>query len=188
MRDSRRRRAGIRNLKVRSGIALDRRRFLAAVLGLLLWKLPRPGRAAALADDTRRALESSGFVYVSPLLGDGSESSCHGELWYGWLDGAVVVIVSSDSWKARAVARGLDRARIWVGDFGRVKGLLWSNEAFREGPHFETRAAAVQDAALLERLLSGYERKYPEEIDRWRERMREGYRDGSRILLRYTPV
>lgn len=188
MRDSRRRRAGIRNLTVRVGIGLDRRRFLAAALGLLFWKLPRPGRAAALAADTRRALESSGFVYVSPLRGDGSESSCHGEVWYGWLEGAVVVIVSRDSWKARAVGRGLVRARIWVGDFGRVKGFLGSNEAFREGPHIEARAVAVQDAALLERLLSRYEHKYPEEIDRWRGRMRGGYRDGSRVLLRYTPV
>ena len=188
MRDSRRRRAGIRNLNAWGCSALDRRGFLAAALGVFLWRLPRPGHAAALADDTRRALESSRYVYVSPLRGDGSESSCHGEVWYGWLDGAVVVIVSHDSWKARAVERGLARARIWVGDFGRVKGLLGSNEAFREGPRIEARAAEVQDAALLERLLTRYERKYPAEIDRWRDRMREGYRDGSRVLLRYTPV
>ena len=166
----------------------DRRSLLAALAGLLLWPYFRPRRSLAFAEEAQRALDDSAFVYVSPLRGDGSESSCHGEVWYGWLDGAVVVIVSHDSWKARAVERGLARARIWVGDFGRVKGFLGSNEAFREGPHIEARAEAIHDAALLERLLTRYERKYPEEIDRWRERMREGHRDGSRILVRYTPA
>ena len=68
-----------------------------------------------------------------------------------------------------------------------MKRLLGSNEAFRSGPNFEARAAAIRDQALLERLLATYEREYPEEIDRWRERMRGGYREGSRILIRYTP-
>lgn len=100
----------------------------------------------------------------------------------------MVVIVSRDSWKARALERGLSRARIWVGDYGRVKRLLGSNEAFRAGHHFEARASSVRDEALLERLLDSYDRKYPEEIGRWRQRMRDGYRDGRRLLIRYTPV
>ena len=90
--------------------------------------------------------------------------------------------------KAKALQRGPSRARIWVGDYGRVKRLLGSNEAFRAGPHFEARAVAVRDADLLDELLASYERKYPDEIDRWRERMRDGYHDGSRVLIRYTPV
>ena len=52
----------------------------------------------------------------------------------------------------------------------------------------KTVEASLIAKELLERLLSGYERKYPEEIASWRERMRGGYRDGSRVLLRYTPV
>jgi hypothetical protein len=100
----------------------------------------------------------------------------------------VVVTVARDGWKARAVARGLDRARIWVGDHGRWKRLGIESDAFRGAPHFDARAERVQDPALLERLLSAYDRKYPQEIARWRERMRQGYRDGSRALLRYTPM
>jgi len=46
----------------------------------------------------------------------------------------------------------------------------------------------VNDDALLDRLLAIYDRKYPGEIDKWRDRMRSGYADGSRILIRYTPV
>ena len=44
------------------------------------------------------------------------------------------------------------------------------------------------DEALLERLLALYEKKYPREIASWRDKMRDGYTSGERLLLRYTPV
>jgi hypothetical protein len=149
----------------------------------------RPGRAEALPTETTALLDRSGFVYVSPLRSNGEESRCHAELWFGWIDGAVVVTVAADRWKARAIAGGLDRARIWVGDHGRWKS--WTgrlNEAFRAAPHFDARGERVKDDALLERLLELYERKYPAEIGRWREPMRTGNADGSRVLLRYVPL
>ncbi len=82
---------------------------------------------------------------MSPLRSNGEESRCHGEVWFGWLDGSVVVITATKSWKARSLARGLDRARIWVGDYGRVKRMVGSNEAFRAGPSFLARAERVSD-------------------------------------------
>ncbi|MCG8588268.1 MAG: hypothetical protein MJE66_03180 [Proteobacteria bacterium] len=176
---------------------LDRRRFLehsAVALGLAAFPVglaaAAPRRAGfALPDVTVEALRSSPYVYVSPLRSDGGESKCHGEVWYGWLDGSVVCTVAHDRWKARAIRRGLDRARIWVGDHGRWKGLTSNNEAFRQAPHFDAKAELVgQDKGLLERLLVEYERKYPQEIGRWRDRMRQGQADGSRVLVRYTPA
>ena len=140
------------------------------------------------ADALVRALNTSPYVYVSPLKGDGSESACHAEVWFAWLDGAAVTIVASDRWKAKAVAKGLDRARIWVGDHGRWKGLLGRNESFRGAPSFEAHATAVRDDALLDHLLAAYGRKYPEEIENWRDRMRSGHADGSRVLIRYVPL
>lgn len=134
-----------------------------------------------------RALEKSEFVYVSPLRSDGSESTCHGEVWYGWLDGAVVINTAPGTWKARALAKGLDRARIWVGDYGRWKRMLGTSDDFRKGPSFYARAERSRDEALLERLLALYDEKYPEEIGRWRDRMRQGFHDGSRLLVRYVP-
>jgi hypothetical protein len=173
------------------GHLIDRRGFLGASLGLLLWPggaLAAPRRRAALPDALTQALEKSPFVYVSPLRSDGSESRCHGEVWYAWLDGSVVINTRSETWKARAVAAGLDRARIWVGDYGRWKGRLGGvNDAFRKGPDFLARAEASRDSALGERVLAAYARKYPDEIDDWRERMRQGLADGSRLLIRYRP-
>lgn len=176
---------------------IDRRRFVAALAATgawLAWPLPawaRPVRGglrvASLSKELERALETSPYVYVSPLRSNGDESTCHGEVWFGWIDGAAVVITARDRWKARSVKKGLDRARLWVGDRGRWKKMLGKNEAFRDAPSFDARASLVKDDALLDRLLAVYEQKYPDEIGEWRERMRAGYRDGSRVLIRYAP-
>ena len=177
---------------------LDRRHFnrLAARtgLGLAAWTSLGVPLAGAHGDahthlpaaDQKR-LDESPFVYISPLRSDGGESTCHAELWYGWLDDHVVVIVSASGWKARAVERGLDSARIWVGGYGRWK--TWyggTNEAFRESQPFRAKAVRSESPKLLNRLLDLYETKYPEEIADWRVPMRQGFGDGSRVLLRYA--
>lgn len=176
---------------------IDRRAFLGACGAALAWPLLRPAwaaeagapeRSGGLPAETLRALEKSEFAYVSPLRSDGSESTCHGEVWYAWLDGAVVLNTATTTWKARSLARGLDRARIWVGNHGTWKRALGRNEDFRKAPSFDAKAALVKDDALIDRLLGVYDTKYPDEIGEWRERMRKGYFDGSRLVIRYTPV
>jgi hypothetical protein len=174
---------------------IDRRTFLAIAVGALAWPAARSladaaGAPAAQSPDSalRGALEKSGFVYVSPLRSNGAESTCHGEVWFAYLDGAVVLNTTATTWKARAVKKGLDRARIWVGDHGRWKTVMGRDEAFRAAPSFDARAEMVNDAALLDRLLAAYETKYPAEIASWRDKMRAGFHDGSRVLIRYTPA
>jgi len=167
---------------------LRRRSLLLALLGLpalALW--PRRARAA-LPEAALGALEASPYVYVSPLRADGAESACHGEVWYAWLDGRAVIITARDRWKARALERGLARARLWVGDFGPWKRLGIESERFRQGPSFDARAERVTDPEVLERLLAAYQRKYPGEIGTWRDRFREGFASGERLLIAYTPV
>ena len=166
---------------------LRRRAFLAGLAALPFVPL-RGARAAGPSDEARRALETSGFVYVSPLRSDGSESTCHGEVWFGWLDGRVVLITGSERWKARALAGGLDRARIWVGDHGPWKRLGVKQETFRQAPRFEARARRSSDAALLDRLMAEFRRKYPDEIGKWEARMRQGFADGGRTLIAYEPL
>jgi hypothetical protein len=175
---------------------LARREFLGATVtslaGLMSLSLPR----LALAQDTAKrvdagllaTLEASPYVYVCPLRRAGAESTCHAEVWFAWLDDSVVVTVGSDGWKARSLRKGLDRARLWVGDYGRWKGVTGGNEKFRKAPSFIANAEKVTDRTVLDRLLARYAVKYPAEIGRWDDKMRRGFDDGSRTLIRYTPI
>jgi hypothetical protein len=172
-----------------AGSAISRRVFLVGAAALLLWPFARRVRAdEALPAPALAALRTSPFVYVSPLRADGSESRCHAEVWFGWIDGAVVLTTGKATWKARALSRGLDRARLWVGDFGSWKTLGIPSERFRSAPHFDARASRVTDAAVNERLLAVYDAKYPDSIGRWRDKMREGFRSGERVVIRYEPI
>lgn len=173
------------------GTKIDRRTFLAGGAAWLLW--PGHGRAAhhegGFGAKHQALLRDSPFVYVSPLRSDGEESRCHGEVWYAWLDGAVYLSAASSTWKARAVAGGLKSARVWVGDHGRWKSRIGANnESFRGAPHFDAVVERVTEGDWNERLLATYETKYPGSIDRWRDKMRDGYTSGHRVLLRYTPA
>jgi hypothetical protein len=165
---------------------LTRRRFVQAAAGAAL--LPFAPRAAlALPDATLKALEKSGLVYVSPLRSDGNESTCHAEIWYGWLDGMVIVASARDRWRARSVDKGLDRARIWVGDYGQWKRMLGKNETFRDAPSFDAKAAISTDKALFARLMKDFARKYPKEFPSWDERMNSEFASGKRVMVTYTP-
>ncbi len=178
---------------------IDRRRFVvgggAALLLAPFALRPLEARAAhhekaGLAADLKSALEKSPYVYVSPLKGDGAESTCHGEVWYGWQDGGVLLVTSKESWKARAVARGLDRARLWVGDHGRWKGAVYgTNEDFRKAPRFDAKVSVSKDADAFAKLMASYAGKYGTPFtSKWKPRMEEGFADGSRVLLRYEPA
>ena len=175
-----------------SKTGIDRRTFIAGSAAWLLW--PRVSRAAhherahSLSADTLKLLAESPYVYVSPIKSDGGESRCHGEVWYAWFDGAVYLNAASNTWKARAVGKGLTSARVWVGDHGRWKGLVSKNEAFRAAPHFDASVERVTEASANERLLAVYEVKYKRSFDGWRDKMRDGFASGDRVLLRYTPA
>jgi len=171
---------------------IDRRTLLEAFVGIalvpaVLARAQTPPARGALDPTIARALASIPYVYVSPLLRDGAESSCHAEVWFGWIDGAVVVITATTTWKARSLARGLTRARLWAGDYGRWKQMIGRNEAFRAGPSCVARAELARGDGVLDELLASYEKKYPAEIGAWRDKMRAGVRDGSRVLIRYVP-
>jgi hypothetical protein len=140
--------------------------------------------AFALPDATRAALEKSPLIYLSPLKTDGTESTCHGEVWFVQDGEDLLVVTAADRWRARAVGRGLDRARIWVGDFGRWK---WSLGRYKKAPNFLVKGRFDADASVAERALEAFGAKYPDEWDKWEPRFREGLADGSRVLIRYRP-
>jgi hypothetical protein len=164
---------------------ITRRRFLFATAAgaAALW-LPR--RAAsdegAPGGALQAALAKSPLVYVSPLRKDGSESTCHGEVWFVAEGRDVLVVTAADRWKARAIAAGLDRARLFVGDFG-----VWTRSGgkWKSAPSFSAHAALERDASARARALEAFGKKYPAEWDKWGPRFRDGLADGTRVLVRY---
>lgn len=169
-------------------LRIRRREFLWGA-GLAVGSLAAPLRVRAdgyaLPPEARAALERSGFVYVSPLRASGAESRCHGEVWFFFDRGDAVIATGSDTWKARALASGRDRARVWVGDYGRFGP---GKDDYRQGPTFEAQAVRDEDPATFERLLGAFGTKYPDEWDSWEPRFRSGYESGSRIVIRYRPL
>ncbi|MEE8313653.1 MAG: hypothetical protein V3R91_04965 [Myxococcota bacterium] len=171
-----------------AGPRMTRRQILVGgIVGVGVLALsPRSGaQTYALPEETQSALARSGLVYISPLRSDGEESRCHGEVWFAHDHGSVLIVTQSDGWKSRALSAGLDRARIWVGDFGPVHR---AGDRYRSAPGFLAKATSDKDDAVFERLLAAYAKKYPDEWDRWESRFRRGYADASRVLIRYEPI
>jgi hypothetical protein len=133
------------------------------------------------------AIETSKLIYITPIKSDGKESACHAEVWF-CKDGADLLVVTKEGlWRSQAIKRGLDRARIWVGDHG-----VWkrSNGAFRNAPTLLARAEQISsDAEAVERTLKAMSAKYADEgWSTYGPRFKQGLADGSRVLLRYRPI
>jgi len=170
---------------------LTRRQLLvgtaASFGGMALYPgLLRAGDLYALPQPTRTALGESKLVYVSPLHRDGRESSCHGEVWFFVDGGSVVIATATDGWKVKAVNSGRDRARLWVGDFGPVKR---AGDRLHSAPAFLAGVEIDRDPKLFEKLLAAFGARYAADSwDKWKLRFETGYADGSRVVLRYTPI
>ena len=165
-----------------------RREVLISSGGLLVVSgLPTVGAAEkhTLTEATTRLLETSGYVYISPLRSNGSESKCHGEVWFLWDTDSVLIVTSQKAWKAEALRAGLDQARIWVGDLGRIRQ---ARSKLPGAPSFLARARMEEDPRAFQRVLQSFGGKYPDEWDKWEPRFKKGMASGSRLMIRYTPV
>jgi hypothetical protein len=155
------------------------------LVGSLLLPPFRARAAFELPEGTRTLLEESALVYISPIRSDGRESKCHGEVWFTFDQGDVLICTSRTTWKAKALEAGRDRARIWVGDFGRGDDV---GDRYKGGASFLSNVSEAKDRPAFDRLLDTFGKKYPQEWGKWEPRFREGYEDGSRVVIRYTPV
>ena len=140
-----------------------------------------PSRANDAAPALPAGADSSQLIYISPLKKDASESTCQAEVWFMRDGDDLYVVTQSDAWRARAVGRGLDVAKVWVGDVG-----VWSrNPEYRELPFVLTRASLVDDPALHTSMLEKFGTKYTDEWPVWGPRWAKGLADGSRVMIRY---
>jgi hypothetical protein len=164
-----------------------RRRTLLTFSGAALAACAAPFRlaAASIADATAKALATSNVIYITPLKKGDVESTCHAEVWFVFDSGAIYVVTSSKAWRARAVGLGLNQARMWVGEFGTWKG---AKEAYRKAPELNATASLIDDAGSKARVLDVFGKKYHAEWSDWGPKFKNGLADGSRVMLRYTPI
>jgi len=163
---------------------IGRRQILGTLGGFAVLALtPRPLFAAAPA--LTEALVATDLIYLTPIRADGTESRCQAELWFASDGTDIYVVTAAAAWRARAVADGLDRARIWVGDLG-----VWTRTdgRYRNLPQVEASAAFVTDSGEHARVLKLFGSKYPLGWVLWGPRFRRGLANGSRVMLRYQPV
>ena len=152
-----------------------RRRMIAitilnTLLTLLLLPLPSRAGLPATVED---GLKTSKYVYISSTRKDGNLGK-PAEIWFLYHQGSVYVGSSPKSWRARRIKWGRPQARIWVGQ--------------RDGPSFLATGTIVNDSDVQAILLKTFAEKYPEGWGRYESSFREGFKDGSRVLIRYTPV
>lgn len=161
---------------------LTRRALMKLAVGLgSLSLLPRAIAASSLEEGMRE----SELIYLSPIKSNGELSRCQAEIWFVEHEGDMYVCTGTESWRATAPTVGLSETQVWVGDVG-----VWtrSNGRYRELPSVRANASIVDDAELIEVLLDKFGDKYPLGWIIWSSRFRNGLKDGSRTMLRYSPV
>jgi hypothetical protein len=134
--------------------------------------LSSAARAAELPADVKSALETSKYVYISSTRKDGSLSK-PAEIWFLYHNGAVYVGTLPTSWRAKRIKKGRPTAKIAVGKV--------------DGPSFTATGAIVNEPDVLPVLYETYAKKYADGWTRFEEKFRTGFKDGSRVLIKYTP-
>ncbi len=143
----------------------------AIVLALALLWLSATSRAelpAAIAEQ----LATSTFVYISSTRKDGSLSQ-PAEIWFFYHKGAIYVGTRPTSWRVRRIKAGRPQAKIWVGK--------------PDGPSFMATGAIVDEPDVYEPMFATYAQKYPERWPKFEQDFHTGFKNGNRVLVKYTP-
>jgi hypothetical protein len=154
------------------------RRPLAAIAallaGLLLSALAAPtgSFAGALAPTMEKQLAESRYVYIQSERKDGSFGA-PAEIWFLVHEGSVYVGSKKTSWRAKRIAAGRTAAKIHV--------------FMPSGPSFDAVGKIVDDPALWKLLFETFAKKYPDGWPSYEKTFREGAKDGTQALIRYSP-
>ncbi|HJN49604.1 MAG: hypothetical protein QF828_10905 [Pseudomonadales bacterium] len=169
----------------RRNLMINRRNLMVAGCSALVAGLLPRGSIAAAQPTLQQSIDESDLIYITPIRSDGQESSCQAELWFVPDGKDLYVVTEASTWRAKAVTKGLSRARIWVGDLGNWRN---SNGKYKTLPQMEASASGTISPDTKEKILKGYGKKYPVSWLVYESRFRNGLADGSRVMLRYRPM
>ena len=155
---------------------MNRRGFLTSTSGILI---------AAAIPSIAQATQQSPLIYLSPIKSDGTLSRCQAEVWYVQDGVDMYVVTGTGAWRSVAVKQGLTSAQVWVGDVG-----MWqqSNGSYKGLPSMMTQVSFETNGVNHTRLLEKFGAKYSAEWGTWGPRFKNGLADGSRVMLKYSPV
>ena len=142
-------------------------RFLVIVL-----TLSSAAQAASLSADLDKALQESKFVYIASTRKDGMLSK-PAEIWFLYHDGAVYVGSKPSTWRAKRIKWGRPQATIAVGK--------------ADGPSFKASGAFAKEPETEKLMFETYAKKYPDGWPKYESSFRNGFKDGSHVLIKYTP-
>lgn len=143
---------------------------VAVALCAALVTIPRA--QAELSAEVKSALTTSKYVYIASTRKDGKLGK-PAEIWFLYHTGAVYVGTPPRSWRARRIKAGRPQAKIWVGQ--------------ADGPSFLATGAIVNEPDAQQAMLEAYAKKYPDGWSKFEEKFRSGFKDGTRVLIKYTP-
>lgn len=144
----------------------------AVAVALLSTTLIAARAQAELSAEIKAALASSKYVYIASTRKSGSLGK-PAEIWFLYHNGAVYVGTPPTSHRARRIKAGRPQAKIAVGKV--------------DGPSFMATGAIVNDAEAQQAMLEAYAKKYPDGWSKFEDKFRAGFKDGSRVLIKYTP-
>lgn len=130
--------------------------------------------AADLPADITGHLEKDPYVYIASTRKSGDLGAA-AEIWFDWNGKTVLVGTSVDSYRVKRIQAGRTAARIWVEN--------------NEGPWFGATGELVKDEAAQNAMIAAFAKKYGAAFEgKWQAKFREGFAQGTRVLVRYTPT
>jgi hypothetical protein len=128
--------------------------------------------AADLSPAIKSDLANSKYIYVATTRKSGALGR-PAEIWFLYHDGAVYVASPPTTWRVRRIRAGRTQAKIAVGK--------------PDGPVFMANGAVVNEPDIYPILFATYAKKYGGDWTKYEEKFRNGLKDGSRVLIKYTP-
>jgi hypothetical protein len=77
------------------------------------------------------------------------------------------------TWRVRRIKAGRTQAKIWVGK--------------PDGPSFMATGAIANEPDVYPILFETYAKKYPDGWKNFEQNFRTGLKNGSRVLIKFTP-
>ena len=131
-----------------------------------------PAGCAGFSDSELKAFDQATLVYLATVRKDGNQSK-PAPVWFTMSTDRAQLLIQAHkgSWKDKRIRRG-SPAIVWIG------GL--------NGPAFVGRAEITKDAAVVDKILTDYPKKYT--MNALLGPSRENFASGDRIAIRITHV